>query len=109
MDASQFPLPDWAVAYNDDHEIKAGTQLCTKDGRRCGNAHVICQTHPTYANGTDLQESTFYFILTDAGTKLTLLTSEIEEMFHIGDYISDVRNVIQKFDRYGHFSGYING
>lgn len=34
-------LPWWAVAHNPDKKIINGVQLCTRDGRRVGNAHVV--------------------------------------------------------------------
>lgn len=72
------PLPDWATGHNIASELKEGTQLCTKDGRRTGNARII------YA-GSD-EHGAFYNCMTDRGNLMVLSTSEIHELFYIGLY-----------------------
>lgn len=77
-------LPDWAERYDPSGSIEPGRQLCTKDGRRCGNAFVIQQ-------GKGIPALVFiptWEVLTDAGNKLVCTTDEIHELFYIGDYIS---------------------
>lgn len=73
-----MPLPEWALGLNQAKELDVGTQLLTKDGRRVGNARieVIVKT----------DEPMTYLIRTDIGNTLTVDTSEIHELFYIGDY-----------------------
>ncbi|MNO13214.1 hypothetical protein D3C76_28430 [compost metagenome] len=97
---SHGPLPDWAIGRNWGYSLVPGAQLCTKDGRRTGNAHVI-DLGKGIAAGPVFVPS--FLILTDAGSKAELTTKEIEDQFHIGDWISDVQDVLKKFDRNGHF------
>lgn len=80
----EYPLPDWAERYNDNHELVEGTQLCTKDGRQRGNARIISIDHnnPVFPTGSIL-----YKVRTDIGTEMNLLADEINSMFYIGRYI----------------------
>lgn len=73
-------LPDWAERYDPSGTIEPGRQLCTKDGRRIGNAYVIELVG--YIHGD------VWSVLTDAGNKVNMLESEIRGAFYIGDYIS---------------------
>lgn len=101
------PIPDWAVARNFGYELVAGAQLCTKDGRRTGNAHIITvRIVPVMENASrsNPHGETYQFeCLTDAGSKFTFNASELEEAFTIGDWISDPARVLRDFDRNGEF------
>lgn len=78
MELQDTPLPDWALGLNQVKELEVGTQLLTKDGRRVGNARIeaILKT----------DEPMIYLVRTDIGNTLTPNTSEIHELFYIGDY-----------------------
>ena len=88
------PVPDWAVARNFGYELVPGAKLCTRDGRRTGNAHII---------NSYTADQVYYNCLTDAGNKFTLTTEELETAFTIGDWISDLACVLRDFDRNGEF------
>lgn len=86
------PLPPWAIGYAKG-EYVLGAQLPTRDGRRCGNAHIIDQSvEPVHGQ-------TVFQILTDAGSDMRLLASEIYELFYPPVWVSDVGEVIRKFGR----------
>lgn len=86
------PLPDWAIDRNWFRELILGAQLCTKDGRRMGNAHLLDIT------------GDIYVCLTDAGSVFRLNESEVNNAFWIGEWRSDPERIIKDFDRYGHFA-----
>lgn len=94
------PIPDWAVDRNWDYSLVPGAQLCTKDGRRTGNAHIIKATALMYGL---VGESLVYECLTDAGSKFTFTEVELLGAFTIGDWISNPVRVLKDFDREGHF------
>ena len=66
-------LPDWAVGTTDG-AVTPGAQLCTRDGRRIGNAVV---------RGPQVEKNgrLYWPILTDAGTDLLLTEREVDERF----------------------------
>lgn len=84
----EVALPEWAESYNEHREIKERAQLCTKDGRRCGNARVIRLVTKEQCG----MSNDYWFVRTDVGTTMHLLTEEVNEMFHIGDYIMKETN-----------------
>lgn len=58
------PLPDWAIARNWDYSLVVGAQLCTRDGRRTGNAFIV-------RVGEDLEHKTpLYEVMSDMGSCL---------------------------------------
>lgn len=63
-------LPSWAIGKTNG-TLQPGAQLCTRDGRRCGNAVI---TGP-------ISEYGHWPVLTDAGTMMNLLPAEIAELF----------------------------
>lgn len=73
-------LPDWAERYDPSGTIEPRRQLCTKDGRRIGNAYVIELVG--YVHGD------VWSVLTDAGNKINMMEVEIRGAFYIGEYIS---------------------
>lgn len=97
---NSLELPSWAVSRNDQGLLVVGAQLCTKDGRRTGNAHVIEIDRKTY----DGWEGLVYNCLTDAGNSFKFNENEIREFFHIGPFISLIGDVLEKFDRQKIFS-----
>lgn len=87
--ALSFFMPPWAVDANMKYEVVVGAQLCTKDGRRMGNAHVV----GTVSKG----HGDYFVVLTDAGNKVTMTEQEIRSAFYISPWISDVEEVVRKF------------
>lgn len=101
------PIPDWAVDRNFGYELVAGAQLCTRDGRKTGNAHIVSiekKDFPHLAhNQNPYGEITVYNCLTDAGSKFVFTEQELNTCFTIGDWISDPARIIKDFDRNGEF------
>jgi hypothetical protein len=88
-------LPPWAIRHAIGNVLEVGTQLPTKDGRRMGNAHIIEITQsPLGAMGRQ-----YYVVLTDAGSKMVMNSSEIAECFHPPRYVADVNEVLRKFQQ----------
>lgn len=65
-------LPDWAIGTTS--ELAPGAQLCTRDGRKVGNA-VVCGPK-VLEHGRE-----YWPVLTDAGTTLRLNDAELAELF----------------------------
>ena len=95
------PLPDWAIARNWDYSLVPGAQLCTRDGRRTGNAHIISTENKDYPGQAGFTQ--VFHCLTDAGSKFVFTEQEIETAFTVGDWISDPARVLNDFDRNGEF------
>ena len=87
-------LPEWAKK-RFTGELELGTQLCTRDGRRMGNAHIV-DTWMADLRGTQRR---FFLVLTDAGTQLTMTRTEIIQCFYQPEYVSDAAEVLAKFQR----------
>lgn len=92
FELNQGPLPDWAILRNWANEPVPGSQLYTKDGRRSGNAHIVS------IEDSELHGQ-LYHCITDAGSEVNLCFAELEEMFEVGDYISDVDDLLKRFKR----------
>lgn len=73
-------LPPWAIGVTNEPVV--GAQLCTRDGRRVGNAVVV---------GPKVSEYGFEFltVLTDAGNMMKLTESEISELFWPPHWLMD--------------------
>lgn len=76
-------LPEWASKKSDGDYMRVGTQLCTRDGKKVGNAVVISIGNMGNGKG-GIRVAT---ILTDAGNKLRLIKSELEQLFYVPNYI----------------------
>ncbi len=74
--------PDWAIGTT--NEIQPGAQLCTRDGRRTGNAVV---TGPLQLS---IHGTFFWPVITDAGNVMRLTTSEIDELFYPPKWLMDI-------------------
>lgn len=78
-------MPEWAIGVSDG--IQVGSQLCTRDGRRIGNARVV-------GSEVELAGSMFSIkawpVRTDFGNELFLTTSEIEEFFYPPKWLMSV-------------------
>lgn len=79
-------LPDWAERYDPSGTLELHRQLCTKDGRRLGNAFIIYIG--TTMSIADFKPEPCYTVLTDAGSKVRMIESEIRHAFYIGEYIA---------------------
>jgi hypothetical protein len=79
-----YPIPEWADRLSDGNRMVVGTQLCTRDGRRVGNAVVVDDKRVLV-----LGEQTLPLIkvVTDKGNSLNLTESEAIELFHDPIYV----------------------
>lgn len=77
------PLPDWAEDHNIAQEPVQYAQLCTRDGKRCGNAIISLVTVPPSADC-----EVYYHVITDMGNEMRLTLRELNEMFEVGPYIN---------------------
>lgn len=82
-------LPDWAESYSPNGILCVGRQLCTKDGRRLGNAFITreLESIPT------IVLVTVWEVVTDAGNVLKMTAQEIRELFYVGDYIARLHTI----------------
>jgi hypothetical protein len=87
-------LPPWAIRKAQWNVLEIGAQLRTRDGRRCGNAHIIGIKASVHDVGRD-----YYQLITDAGTRIVMNSTEILGAFWPPEWISDVADVLRKFDR----------
>jgi hypothetical protein len=86
-------IPEWAIKRSDG-TLEMGSQLPTRDGRRCGNAHIIDILRKTAPQFEDA-----FTVLTDAGTRMVCTAAEIEELFHPPQWVADYTEVMLKFSR----------
>ena len=75
----EYPLPGWAKERSNGEYMKIGSQLCTKDGRKIGNAFVI---KIKKYNNLIVAE-----VKTDIGTVLELTEQELKQYFYQPQYI----------------------
>jgi len=69
----RLPHPAWATGIASQW-MELGAQLCTKDGRRMGNAVVM---------SVEVRDGRYFAcILTDAGNELKLTETELAELFY---------------------------
>jgi len=66
--------------------MEVGAQLCTRNGRKVGNAVVISITTQ---NGLATAEC-----ITDSGNSLILTITELEELFHEPRFLMDISSHI---------------
>lgn len=91
--ADYFLLPEWAIEriYN---ELVIGAQLPTKDGRKCGNAHIVAM-QPAFWNPDEI----LHTVLTDAGSEMRLTKEEVEELFYPPTFRAELSEILRKFRR----------
>lgn len=82
-------LPDWAESYSPDGILCPGRQLCTKDGRRLGNAFITRELEPI----PTLVLVAVWEVVTDAGNVMKMTAQEIRELFYVGDYIANLHTI----------------
>lgn len=85
----QQVLPDWAESYSPDGILCPGRQLCTKDGRRLGNAFITRELEPI----PTLVLVAMWEVVTDAGNVMKMTAQEIRELFYVGDYIANLHTI----------------
>lgn len=79
---SELLLPHWAIGFANG-KISEGAQLCTKDGRKTGNAVVFdIEMFP--------DNTLRACVITDYANVMVLSEAEIQELFHPPKYIMDV-------------------
>jgi hypothetical protein len=80
---TEFPfddvMPDWAIGTAS--ELAPGAQLCTRDGRKVGNAVISGPKEWTLGG--------YWPVLTDAGTTLRLNDAEIAGLFWPPQWLMD--------------------
>ena len=86
MQEFEEPIPEWAVRRSEKDEYCFGTQLCTKDGRRCGNAMIIAISSNVRPSTKQLYA--VYHIVTDAGNFARLTLEELKSSFHPPQWIA---------------------
>ena len=83
-----FLLPSWAEKLSDGNHMEEGAQLCTKDGRKIGNAIVVGVTECENSSLNDPSEpAPWARILTDRGHEAWMCVEEMEKLFHPPSYI----------------------
>lgn len=70
-------LPEWASRVIINGTVEIGAQLCTRDGRRCGNGAVLSKAPASWNHNVPL-----YTVVTDMGSVLRLTLSELSELFY---------------------------
>lgn len=72
--------PAWAIG--PATALVAGAQLCTRDGRKIGNAVI---------RGPEVERHglSFWPVLTDAGNELLLTSAEVAELFWPPEWLMD--------------------
>lgn len=87
-------LPDWATYYvgncDEVDRYVSGAQLCTRDGRRVGNAVIISMGKADFKHWNPSEGITMFEVLTDVGTNFTMTLEELKEMFYSPIYLMDV-------------------
>jgi len=91
FDYEAYPIPDWAMTSCNGGYV-LGAQLPTRDGRRCGNAHII-HIEPARWDETVL----IHTVLTDAGNTMKLTLNELGELFYPPMWFSSVDDVVRRF------------
>lgn len=86
-------LPDWAIGHNQTGDLVEGAQLCTRNGRRVGTAHIITVRKSKYV------DELVYEGLTDAGSEFVYTAREIHGAYWIGQCISNPVEVLKRFGR----------
>lgn len=74
----EYPqLPEWAIGFAKGNYKTLGAQLCTRDGRKMGNAFIM-----------SIDDN--YHVMTDMGNVLVLTENEIKELFYPPKYYMDI-------------------
>ena len=92
LDEFEYPLPHFAIRKNSG-KLEVGLQLFTRDGRRLGNSFIKSVYTETYYYPHEASYEIFE-CMTDMGNVFKLSQEEVDEYFHLGDYIMDVEEAI---------------
>lgn len=83
MNEDDFTLPHWAIRHSDGDCMVIGTQLMTKDGRKCGNAYVDgIEEHDKFGK--------LAIVVTDMRNIFRMTLNELEEAFYPPLYVMDI-------------------
>ncbi len=82
-DPTDFPIPEWAERRSSGAYMEVGAQLCTRDGRRLGNAYVDDISH-------HVQLGPLAHVITDMGSTFRMTLEELAEGFWPPAYIMNV-------------------
>lgn len=75
-----YPLPSWADKRSDGNYMEPGAQLCTRDGRRHGNAFVYdVIPHPVLGK--------IATIITDCGNAVRMTIYELKQAFYPPEFV----------------------
>ncbi|MCB1865792.1 MAG: hypothetical protein KDG50_10200 [Chromatiales bacterium] len=88
----ELPAPSWSIGIATRYE-EIGAHLCTRDGRKIGNAVVI--SNPSSIGG----ENAHVKILTEAGNICLMGTYELQKLFYRPKWLMDVTNAPGQFAR----------
>lgn len=80
--------PDWAASVSDG-TLQPNQQLCTRDGRRVGNAVIVRKL-----TKADFE---YWAVLTDIGTLINFTDNEIDELFYRGPYLMHAHDVEARY------------
>ena len=83
---TELPPPEW-VTGEYTGTVHPGLQLCTRDGRRIGNAITVS---PGYYLGLGTEHRAD--VVTDQGTFMTLTFDEMRELFYRPEYFVDLKS-----------------
>lgn len=75
-----YPIPDWAVGLSEGNYMEAGAQLCTRNGKKIGNAYV----HRIIEHEQLGQLAT---VVTDVGNIVQFTLPELVEAFYPPQYV----------------------
>ena len=87
-------LPEWVIRKATPGLYEVGCNLPTRDGRRMGNAHIVKAEPDKLGLGR-----MYYTCLTDAGSTFVMNSSELAECFWPPKWVSDLNEILRKFDR----------
>jgi hypothetical protein len=84
----EYPLPEWA-SKRWEGEYELATQLCTRDGRRMGNAFIY------YIETKEFKGEAYviYHVLTDMRTTLLMNEAELKEAFHTPAFVGHIDEI----------------
>lgn len=74
-------MPPWATGIAEGY-TQQSAQLCTRDGRRIGNAVVVSEE--------TIRNRKFSVIVTDAGTVVRFTAAELEEAFYPPKWLTNL-------------------
>lgn len=95
FNVDDFPLPDWAERKSDGNYMEVGAQLCTRDGRRIGNAKVVEIDNFGWALD-HVNPGPLATVVSDMGNRVEFNEAALESYFYPPEYIMKVEEGIKK-------------